>query len=84
MPPSKAAVGRAGLQARGRGLRHLDRGEADRADGIEAAALPASPLKQVEALNALGAGQGKSTILLPANALDAFGDAFKLLKGAAK
>jgi hypothetical protein len=26
-------------------------------------------------------GQGKQTILIPANALDAFGDAFKMLKG---
>jgi len=57
--------------------------EAIAADGIEAARYHVA-LKQVEALNALGAGQGKSTILLPANALDAFGDAFKLLKGAAK
>ncbi|KPP88986.1 MAG: putative stomatin/prohibitin-family membrane protease subunit YbbK [Rhodobacteraceae bacterium HLUCCA08] len=57
--------------------------EAIAADGIEAARYQVA-LKQVEALNALGAGQGKSTILLPANALDAFGDAFKLLKGAAK
>jgi hypothetical protein len=38
-------------------------------------------LKQVEALNALGAGQGKQTIVLPAAAVEAFGDAFKLLKG---
>jgi len=26
-------------------------------------------------------GQGKQTILVPANALDAFGDAFKMLRG---
>ncbi|WP_420002482.1 SPFH domain-containing protein [Arenibacterium sp. LLYu02] len=38
-------------------------------------------LKQVEALNALGKGDGKQTILVPANALEAFGDAFKMLKG---
>jgi hypothetical protein len=40
-------------------------------------------LKQVEALNALGAGTGKQTIVLPAQALEAFGDAFKMLKGGA-
>ena len=38
-------------------------------------------LKQVEALNTLGKGEGKQTILVPANALEAFGDAFKILKG---
>ena len=38
-------------------------------------------LKQVDALNALGQGSGKQTIILPANAVEAFGDAFKLLKG---
>jgi hypothetical protein len=38
-------------------------------------------LKQVEALNNLGAGAGKQTIILPANAVEAFGDAFKMLKG---
>ncbi len=38
-------------------------------------------LKQVEALNTLGKGEGKQTILVPANALEAFGDAFKMLKG---
>ena len=38
-------------------------------------------LKQVEALNALGNGDGKQTIVLPAAALEAFGDAFNLLKG---
>lgn len=48
--------------------------------GIEAAQYQVA-LKQVEALNALGQGQGKQTIVLPAQALEAFGDAFKLLKG---
>ncbi|NIZ14222.1 SPFH domain-containing protein [Phaeobacter sp. HF9A] len=38
-------------------------------------------LKQVEALNALGTGDGKQTILVPANALEAFGNAFNMLKG---
>ena len=49
-------------------------------NGIEAAQYQVA-LKQVEALNALGNGEGKQTIILPANALEAFGDAFKLLKG---
>ena len=48
--------------------------------GIEAAQYQVA-LKQVEALNALGNGDGKSTIVVPAAALEAFGDAFKLLKG---
>lgn len=49
-------------------------------NGIEAAQYQVA-LKQVEALNTLGAGEGKQTILLPAAALEAFGDAFKMLKG---
>lgn len=49
-------------------------------NGVEAAQYQVA-LKQVEALNALGNGEGKSTIVLPANALEAFGDAFKMLKG---
>ncbi|CUJ98541.1 Modulator of FtsH protease HflK [Shimia thalassica] len=49
-------------------------------NGIEAAQYQVA-LKQVEALNALGNGDGKQTIVLPASALEAFGDAFKLLKG---
>ena len=48
--------------------------------GIEAAQYQVA-LKQVEALNALGAGDGKQTIVLPAQALEAFGDAFRMLKG---
>ena len=48
--------------------------------GIEAAQYQVA-LKQVEALNALGAGAGNQTIVVPAAALEAFGDAFKLLKG---
>lgn len=50
------------------------------AHGIEAAQYQVA-LKQVEALNALGNGDGKQTIVVPAQALEAFGDAFKLLKG---
>jgi len=48
--------------------------------GIEAAQYQVA-LKQVEALNALGAGEGKQTILVPAQALEAFGNAFNMLKG---
>lgn len=49
-------------------------------NGLEAAQYQVA-LKQVEALNALGAGAGNQTVVLPAAALDAFNDAFKLLKG---
>ncbi|HHB80455.1 MAG TPA: SPFH/Band 7/PHB domain protein, partial [Aliiroseovarius sp.] len=48
--------------------------------GIEAAPYQVA-LKQVEALAAVGAGEGKQTVILPANALDAFADAFTMLKG---
>ena len=49
-------------------------------NGLEAAQYQVA-LKQVEALDKLGGGEGKQTIVLPANALEAFGDAFKMLKG---
>lgn len=49
-------------------------------NGLEAAQYQVA-LKQVESLNALGAGQGSNTIVVPANAIEAFGDAFKMLKG---
>jgi len=49
-------------------------------NGLEAAQYQVA-LKQVEALNKLGEGNGTQTVVLPANALDAFGDAFKMLKG---
>ncbi len=49
-------------------------------NGLEAAQYQVA-LKQVEALTAVGSGDGKQTILLPAHALEAFGDAFGLLKG---
>ena len=49
-------------------------------NGLEAAQYQIA-LNQVEALNNLGAGEGKQTILVPAQAIEAFGDAFKLLKG---
>lgn len=38
-------------------------------------------LKQVEALNKMGAGAGNQTIVLPANAVEAFGNAFRMLTG---
>jgi regulator of protease activity HflC (stomatin/prohibitin superfamily) len=49
-------------------------------NGLEAAQYQVA-LKQVEALQAVAAGDGKQTILLPASALEAFGNAFSLLKG---
>ncbi|MBL4767208.1 MAG: SPFH/Band 7/PHB domain protein [Rhodobacteraceae bacterium] len=49
-------------------------------NGIEAAQYQVA-LKQVEALSAMATGAGSQTIVLPANAVDAFGDAFKMLKG---
>ncbi len=49
-------------------------------NGLEAAQYQIA-LKQVESLTALGAGSGKQTIVVPAQAIEAFGDAFKLLKG---
>ena len=49
-------------------------------NGLEAAQYQVA-LKQVEALNNLGSGDGKQTIILPASAVEAFGDAFKMLKG---
>lgn len=52
-------------------------------NGIEAAQYQIA-LKQVESLNALGAGDGKQTIILPADAIEAFGNAFKMLGGLRK
>lgn len=49
-------------------------------NGLEAAQYQVA-LKQVEALTEVGKGAGKQTVLLPSSAFDAFGDAFKLLKG---
>ncbi|WP_299844648.1 SPFH domain-containing protein [uncultured Roseovarius sp.] len=51
-------------------------------NGLEAAQYQVA-LKQVEALNALGNSPSASTILVPANALEAFGNAFNMLKGKA-
>ena len=49
-------------------------------NGLEAVQFQVA-LKQVEALKELGTKEGNQTIVLPANALDAFADAFKLFKG---
>jgi regulator of protease activity HflC (stomatin/prohibitin superfamily) len=51
-----------------------------RENGLEAAQYQVA-LKQVEALNKLGGNAGSQTIILPASAMDAFGEAFKMLKG---
>ena len=56
--------------------------EAIAKNGIEAAQFQVA-LKQVEALTALGHGTGKQTIILPANALEAFANAFKMFGGKA-
>ncbi|QGX98664.1 SPFH/Band 7/PHB domain protein [Roseovarius faecimaris] len=50
------------------------------ANGLEAAQYQVA-LKQVESLNALGNSPSASTIVVPANALEAFGNAFNMLKG---
>ncbi len=49
-------------------------------NGLEAAQYQVA-LKQVEALNALGNGPSSQTVLVPAQALEAFGNAFNMLKG---
>ena len=49
-------------------------------NGLEAAQYQVA-LKQVESLTALGAGPSSNTIVVPANAIEAFGDAFKMLTG---
>lgn len=54
--------------------------EAIKMNGIEAAQYQVA-LKQVEALAAVGQGAGRQTIIVPAQALEAFGDAFKMLQG---
>ena len=54
--------------------------DAIKENGIEAAQYQVA-LKQVEALTAVGKGEGKQMIIVPASTLDAFADAFKMLKG---
>ena len=51
-------------------------------NGMEAAQYQVA-LRQVEALTAVASGAGKQTIIVPAQAIEAFGDAFKMLKGRA-
>ena len=51
--------------------------------GLEAAQYQVA-MKQVETLAKIGQGSGKQTLVLPANAVDALGDAFKMLRGAVK
>lgn len=51
-----------------------------RDNGLEAAQYQVA-LKQVEALAQVAEGQGKQTIVLPSSAVDAFGEAFKMLRG---
>ncbi|PKP72888.1 MAG: paraslipin [Alphaproteobacteria bacterium HGW-Alphaproteobacteria-6] len=53
-----------------------------RENGLEAAQYQVA-LKQVEALTKVGEGAGKQVVIVPAQALDAFGDAFRMLKGRA-
>lgn len=53
-----------------------------RENGLEAAQYQVA-LKQVEALTKVGEGSGKQVVIVPAQALDAFGDAFRMLKGRA-
>jgi regulator of protease activity HflC (stomatin/prohibitin superfamily) len=49
-------------------------------NGLEAAQYQVA-LKQVEAVGTLAGGQGQQTILVPAQALEAFADAFAMLRG---
>ncbi len=49
-------------------------------NGIEAAQYQVA-LKQVEAMSKIAEGAGKQTVILPANIVEAFGDAFKQLRG---
>ncbi|WP_411957623.1 SPFH domain-containing protein [Paracoccus homiensis] len=51
-------------------------------NGLEAAQYQVA-MKQVDALAQIAEGQGKQTLVLPASAMDAFSDAFTLLKGRA-
>lgn len=49
-------------------------------NGFEAAQYQVA-LEQVKALTTVGQGDGKQTIILPTSVIDAFGDAFSMLKG---
>jgi regulator of protease activity HflC (stomatin/prohibitin superfamily) len=54
--------------------------QAIQSNGLEAAQYQVA-LKQVEALVALGNSPSSQTVLVPASAMDAFGEAFKMLQG---
>lgn len=54
--------------------------EAIQKNGLEAAQYQVA-MQQVEALKEVALGSGKQTVILPANALEAFGDAFRMFKG---
>ncbi len=56
--------------------------EAIKNNGLEAAQYQVA-LKQVEALAEVAKGQGKQTIVLPAQAMEAFANAFAMFKGKA-
>ena len=49
-------------------------------NGLEAAQYQVA-LKQVEALNQISSKGGNQTVILPADAVEAFGNAFKMLRG---
>ncbi|MBC7133633.1 MAG: SPFH/Band 7/PHB domain protein [Roseovarius sp.] len=49
-------------------------------NGLEAAQYQVA-LKQVEALDAMARGEGNQTVVLPASAIEAFGNAFAMLRG---
>ena len=51
-----------------------------RENGLEAAQYQVA-LKQVEAIREVGRGEGRQTVLLPSSAIEAFGEAFDMLKG---
>jgi len=51
-----------------------------RENGLEAAQYQVA-LKQVEAISEVGKGEGKQTVFLPSSAIEAFGEAFGMLKG---
>ena len=51
-------------------------------NGLEAAQYQVA-LKQVEALAKIAGGEGKQTVILPADAVEAFGNAFRMLRGKA-
>ncbi|KIC51858.1 SPFH domain-containing protein [Tateyamaria sp. ANG-S1] len=54
--------------------------EAIASHGIEAAQYQVA-LKQVDAVSTIASGAGQQTIVLPSSAMDAFGEAFGMLKG---